>query len=120
MERLTGRSKQGTAYLVKVKNNEQVIESSKNTLECIYESFQRLSAYEDTGLSPEQVAELAKLKKQTNFERWKNELTVERFVATIINCKDCDYCPLAGNCRPGTPCRSVLTAWANTEVSGYE
>ena len=63
-ERLTERSpKNGMAYLINVKQNEQVVESPyPNTLRCIMDSFDRLAAYEDSGLSPEEVQELAKAK----------------------------------------------------------
>ena len=63
-ERLTERSpKNGMAYLINVKQNEQVVESPyPNTLRCIMDSFNRLAAYEDSGLTPEQVQELAKAK----------------------------------------------------------
>ncbi len=47
MPRLTKRTKDGIAYLANVKQNEQEIEGSKNTLECLYESWQRLAEYED-------------------------------------------------------------------------
>lgn len=48
-ERLTARSpKNNMAYLVKVKQNEQSVESSyPNTLKCITEAFERLAQYED-------------------------------------------------------------------------
>jgi hypothetical protein len=51
MERLTARSpKNNMAYLVKVKQNEQDVESPyPNTLRCIMEAFERLAQYEDTG-----------------------------------------------------------------------
>lgn len=64
MERLTARSpKNNMAYLVKVKQDEQDVESPyPNTLRCIMDSFNRLAAYEDSGLSPEQVRELAEAK----------------------------------------------------------
>jgi hypothetical protein len=64
VERLTARTEKGLAYLVNVKPDEQVVESPyKNTLQCILDCFDRLAAYEDTGLSPEEVAELAKAKE---------------------------------------------------------
>lgn len=49
MERLTARSvKNNMAYLVKVKPDEQEVESPyPNTLNAIIESFQRLAEYED-------------------------------------------------------------------------
>jgi len=59
-ERLTERSpKNSMAYLINVKQNEQDVESPyPNTLRCIMDSFNRLAAYEDSGLSPEEVQEL--------------------------------------------------------------
>jgi hypothetical protein len=49
MERLTARSvKNGLAYLIKVKPDEQEVESLyPNTLNAIFESFQKLAEYED-------------------------------------------------------------------------
>lgn len=49
MERLTARSPQnGLAYLVKVKSDEQEVDSAyPNTLRCILEAFNRLAEYED-------------------------------------------------------------------------
>ncbi len=59
MDRLTARSNQGLAYLVNVKPDEQVVESQyPNTLRCIMEAFKRLAAYEDTGLTPEDIDNL--------------------------------------------------------------
>ena len=53
-KRLTARSpKNNMAYLVNVKNDEQGIEGSYNTLKCISDCFEGLAQYEDTGLSPE-------------------------------------------------------------------
>jgi len=46
-KRLTMRTPEGIAYMAKVKNDEQVIEGAKNTLECLHEAFQRLADYED-------------------------------------------------------------------------
>jgi len=47
IERLTKRTQDGIAYLAKVKDSEQAVEGSKNTLECLFESWQRLADYED-------------------------------------------------------------------------
>ena len=65
-KRLTNRSpKNGMAYLVNVKPDEQEVDSPyKNTLRCIMDSFNRLAAYEDSGLSPEEVQEFAKAKAE--------------------------------------------------------
>ena len=64
-ERLTARRpKSGLAYLVNVKQDEQIVESPyPDTLRCIMESFERLAQYEDIG-SPEEFAELARAKAE--------------------------------------------------------
>jgi hypothetical protein len=61
MERLTARSpKNNMAYLVKVKRDEQDVESPyPNTLKAIIECFQKLAEYEDTGQTPVEVKRLA-------------------------------------------------------------
>jgi hypothetical protein len=69
MERLTKRTPEGTAYLAKVKNADEAIEGAKDTLEYVFESWQKLAAYEDTGLTPEECAELAKAKKKSENAR---------------------------------------------------
>lgn len=58
MDRLTAISSNGQAYLVKVKENEQAVDGSYNTLKCIMECFNRLAEYEDTGLTPEETADI--------------------------------------------------------------
>lgn len=64
-ERLTARSsKNSMAYLVDVKTDEQKIEGSRNTLMSIRESWERLAEYEDSGLSPSEVSELAQAKAE--------------------------------------------------------
>jgi hypothetical protein len=53
MDRLTVREPhKSMAYLTKVKTDEQEIEASRNTCLCIMESWERLAAYEDTGMTP--------------------------------------------------------------------
>lgn len=48
VERLTARTKNGHAYLVNVKPDEQEVNSPhKNTLQCILDCFERLAQYED-------------------------------------------------------------------------
>ena len=48
MDRLTARTKNGNAYLVNVKPDEQEVDSPhKNTLQCILDCFERLAQYED-------------------------------------------------------------------------
>ena len=65
MDRLTKKFIGGYG-LIKVKDNEQEIESPyKNTLDACFESWQQLGRYEDTGLMPEEIATLkAELKGQ--------------------------------------------------------
>jgi septal ring factor EnvC (AmiA/AmiB activator) len=59
MNRLTARNSKGLAYLVKVKPNEQAVDSAyPNTLRCILECFKQLAAYEDTGLEPAEIRQM--------------------------------------------------------------
>jgi hypothetical protein len=65
-KRLTARSpKNNMAYLVNVRPNEQAVDSIyPDTLKCILDSFERLAAYEDSGLWPFEVQELANIKAE--------------------------------------------------------
>ena len=55
-ERLTARNKNGLAYLVNVKPNEQEVDSPhKNTLKCILECFERLAQYEEEAIARQSV-----------------------------------------------------------------
>lgn len=61
MNRLTKRTPNGVAYLAiaeTLSKKEQEIEGSKPILEGIYAIFQRLAAYEDTELTPEEFIDL--------------------------------------------------------------
>ena len=63
-ERLTNRTHDGHAYLVNVKDDEQEVDcKSRNTAQCIMNSWARLAAYEDLGTAEE----FAALKERT---RW--------------------------------------------------
>ena len=80
MDRLTKLFKAGRYGLVKVKDNEQEVDSPyPNTLRAILESFQQLGAYEDTGLMPNEVtamiAENARLCAEPGAAkgRWEEE-----------------------------------------------
>ena len=56
IERLTARNKNGLAYLVKVKPNEQEVDSPyKNTLKCILDCFERLAQYEEAEIAKQSV-----------------------------------------------------------------
>ena len=63
IERLTARNKNGFAYLVNVKPNEQEVDSPyENTLKCILDCFERLAQYEEAenarqSATSEEVAE---------------------------------------------------------------
>lgn len=74
MERLTKRREDnGIAYLGKVKDNEQTVDSEyPDTLKAIFESIQRLAAYEDTERTPEMINQM-KIKAQ-ELETELNEL----------------------------------------------
>jgi len=78
MERLTKRTDKGIAYLANVKQDEQEVEGSKNTLECLYESWQRLADYEDKYKAKKVV-----LKPFNEIMRMK--------VCHNVNCPTCDY-----------------------------
>ena len=52
IERLTARNKDGLAYLVNVKPDEQEVDSPyKNTLKCILDCFERLAQYEEEDIA---------------------------------------------------------------------
>ena len=59
VERLTKRTAEGVAYLANVKQDEQVIEGSRNTLQCLYDSWQKLAEYEDAEESGKLEREVA-------------------------------------------------------------
>jgi len=88
-KRLTARNIEGFAYLVNVKPDEQAVESPyPNTLRCILDNFERLAQYEDTGLSPAEVAELK------NKAKSKNDL----------NCRICDHYTVKFSAMKNHPC----------------
>lgn len=119
MERLTKRAENGQAYLTKVRPNEQEVESKyPNTLKAILEAFSSLAAYEDTGLTPEQItemqreiaaasliesqqAEIDNLKSAqvthycANCEAMARKLAEaerrERAAGEIVRCEECEY-----------------------------
>lgn len=55
----------------------------------------------------------------TNFERYKEELTMESFVASmIINCDGCPdvECPCRYDCVEGIECEKELQPWCEEET----
>ena len=70
MDRLTARTHDGHAYLANVKDDEQEVECrSRNTAQCIMDSWERLAAYEDTGLSPADIPALTARAEAAEAER---------------------------------------------------
>ncbi len=62
-ERLTARTSAGAVYLVNVKQDEQAVDcQSRNTAQCIMDSWNRLAAYEDLG-TVEELAEIVAAKQ---------------------------------------------------------
>lgn len=56
IERLTARDKEGIAYLVNVKPDEQEVSSPhKNTLKCILDCFEKLAQYEEAEIAHQSV-----------------------------------------------------------------
>ena len=93
MDRLTARNEQGQAYLVNVKDNEQEVEASRNTCQCLYDSWQRLAAYEDIGTPEQCAAGVALMQKQ------------EQGLVVELPCRVCDtvhhigkMCAYRGDC----------------------
>ena len=59
-------------------------------------------------------------KKMTNFEKWKNDLTVESLATSLQTCH-CEDCPAEDFCNSKDGqviigCEATVEAWANTEV----
>ena len=90
-ERLTNRTHDGHAYLVNVKDDEQEVDcKSRNTAQCIMDSWDRLAAYEDLGT----VEELAALKEATTdawlqlrtatFSTNKGAADLAKFILSIL------------------------------------
>ena len=99
MKRLTKRRPDnGLAYLAKVKESEQDVESPyPNTLKAILECFDRLAAYEETELTPEEIIDLkadAKAIQIAGLEIMQERDTLEK--ALELACKDASdtNCPM--------------------------
>lgn len=87
MDKLTKRTPEGIAYLAKVRVNEQEIEASKNTCECLFESWQRLADYEDAApLS--KVQEWAKAEAEGRLV----ELHRDKKISYLVEIKGCTGC----------------------------
>ena len=55
----------------------------------------------------------------TNFEKWKEGLTVKEFGKIIVEAY-CDDCPAKGDCErrySGNACRKNFLKWANKEAT---
>ena len=99
MNRLTKRTPDGHAYLVNVKSDEQEVDcASRNTAQCIMDSWERLAAYEDTGLSPADIATLTARAEAAEAER---DAAVEDMTAVLKRDSDdiCAYCKNRIECK---------------------
>ena len=99
VERLTARTHDGHAYLVNVKSDEQEVDcASRNTAQCIMDSWERLAAYEDTGLSPADIATLTARAEAAEAER---DAAVEDMTAVLKRDSDdiCAYCKNRIECK---------------------
>ncbi len=79
LDRLTDRSpKNNMAYLVGVKNDEQELEGTYNTLMCVRDALEKLAAYEDSERAPEDFKQLvgSKATEQENIELRKEIVKV--------------------------------------------
>ena len=100
MERLTARTHDGHAYLANVKDDEQEVECrSRNTAQCIMDSWERLAAYEDTGLSPADIATLTARAEAAEAERDACKADFESYMRGSMEC--CAYCIHDDECEPG-------------------
>lgn len=93
MNKLTKRAENGLAYLVSVKESEQVVESKyPNTLKCITDSFEKLATYEETGLEPCEVAGLVKAKAEGRLiELLDDEYKTIKLIEIALNLKLYDW-----------------------------
>ena len=56
----------------------------------------------------------------TNFEKWKSELTIEKYSRLVCgDCYSCKFCPAEDSCINGfdsvSGCREKFVKWANAE-----
>ena len=101
MDRLTARTHDGHAYLANGKDHEQEVECrSRNTAQCIMDSWERLAAYEDTGLEPEEIKQMCALARLNSniFDNDFGNHIAELIVAeqdgrcVVLPCKTGDIC----------------------------
>ena len=93
-ERLTARNKNGLAYLVNVKPNEQEVDSPhKNTLKCILDCFERLAQYEEEAITALQACQTKEpcdyCKSGIDTVSLMDSDMVMRFVRPVSYCPDC-------------------------------
>lgn len=104
MSRLTARTKNGHAYLVNVKPDEQEVNSPhKNTLQCILDCFERLAAYEDTGLTPEDCTAYAKAESEKRIVVFENYDELNK-VRELLQAEREERCVVL-------PCKVGETVW---------
>lgn len=52
----------------------------------------------------------------TNFEKWKQELSVEDAVEAFVESLTCEFCPANQDCRPPfNKCVDAFKGWAENE-----
>lgn len=89
MERLTQRDNLGNWCVKGLPWKDTYVGSliTKNTEEKIHAAFCKLLEYEETGLSPEQVEELAEL-KNTVSKRFEKAITIDQIVNAFVDFYD--------------------------------
>ena len=113
-ERLTARSpKNGMAYLVNVKDDEQALDGRYNTLLCVRDAFEKLAMYEETGLSP---SDIPKLKT----ENAKLKIQIEKVLEAIgegVPCPNVVDLPVTVECGNDNCKKCWIQALESVEVS---
>ncbi len=132
MKRLTARSpKNNMAYLANVKEDEQVLEGSYNTLICVRNSFELLAKYEETGLTPEQILAL---RAKTTLNVFDSDLVkaydgsaldkadqyIKKLEELLKQSKEAlEYCILSG-CRPAQGVAESVICSIAKQIGGTE
>lgn len=135
MARLTKRTETGSAYLAGVKPNEQAVDcKSRNTLQCILDCFERCAAYEDAThtedgteiLTVEEIAELAKAKKEGRDYKALFAKAVELLETALIDldtedvCQVCAENPRATCCLDCDECTPKCYCRGCTQANGFK